>query len=97
MLNSATTVVALGKQLQARRKALKKTQAEIGAETGLRQEVLSRLERGRLADFSVSKLLRLVQALDLEITLTPSGIRQPTLETLLAERQTGANTGPDAR
>lgn len=91
------TVVDLGAELLARRQDIGRTQTALGAETGLRQEVLSRLERGRLADVSVSKLLRVAHALGLELTLTPVKRELPTLDTLLAERRRGANTGPDAR
>lgn len=91
------TVVDLGAELLARRQELSKTQADLGVETGLRQEVVSRLERGRLSDVSVSKLLRVAHALGLELTLTPVKRELPTLETLLAERKQGTNTGPDAR
>jgi HTH-type transcriptional regulator/antitoxin HipB len=91
------TMVDLGAELKARRQEMKKSQVELGAESGLRQEVLSRLEHGRLADFSVGKLLRLAHALGLEVTLTPLGRRRPTLDTLLEERKQGANTGPESR
>lgn len=90
------TLVDLGAELQARRKELGKTQSELAAETLMRQEVLSRLERGRVADFSVSKLLRLAHALGVEVTLVPATHR-PTLDSVLEERKSGANTGPSAR
>jgi predicted XRE-type DNA-binding protein len=91
------TVVELGAEIKARRRELKKSQTALGVESDLRQEVLSRLEHGRLADFSVGKLLRLAHALGLELTLTPLARRRPTLETLLDERKHGANTGPQSR
>jgi HTH-type transcriptional regulator/antitoxin HipB len=91
------TVVDLGAELKARRQELKKSQTVLGAETGLRQEVLSRLEHGRLADFSVGKLLLLARALGLDVTLTPLAAHRPTLDTLLDERKNGTNTGPTAR
>jgi HTH-type transcriptional regulator / antitoxin HipB len=91
------TVVELGAELKARRRELKKSQTALAVETGLRQEVLSRLEHGRLADFSVGKLLLLAHALGLDVTLTPLAPRRPTLDTLLDERKQGANTGPTSR
>ena len=86
-----------GCELQTRRQALGKTQVELGIETGLRQELVSRLERGRLPDVSVSKLLVLASALGLELTLTPMSPQRPTLESLLDERRHWADTGPSAR
>jgi transcriptional regulator with XRE-family HTH domain len=91
------TVADLGAEFKARRQELRKSQAELGVESGFRQEVLSRLEHGRLADFSLGKLLRLAHSLGLEVTLTPLTRRRPTLETLLDERRQGTNTGPESR
>lgn len=91
------TVVDLGTELKARRQEIKMSQTALGRESELRQEVLSRLEHGRLADFSVGKLLRLAHALGLEVTLTPLVRRRPTLEVLLSEVKQGANTGPASR
>lgn len=91
------TMVDLGTELKARRQELKMSQAALGRESELRQEVLSRLEHGRLADFSVGKLLRLAHALGLEITLTPLARRRPTLDVLLGEVKQGTNTGPESR
>jgi len=91
---SMTTLNDLGESLAQRRKDLGKTQAALAHETGLRQEEVSRLENAHLSGLTVAKLLRVARALELEISLTPlSGVR-PTLETLLVERRSGANTGP---
>ena len=91
------TVADLGLELQALRKASGKPQRELAAETLTRQEALSRLERGRSADFSVAKLLRLAQALGVEVVLVPSTSVRPTLESVLSERRQGANVGPESR
>lgn len=91
------TVADLGLELQALRKASGKPQRELAAETLMRQEALSRVERGRNADFSVAKLLRLAQALGVEVVLVPSTGARPTLESVLSERKQGANVGPESR
>ena len=91
------TMADLGAALKARRQELKKSQVQLGTESGFRQDVLSRLEHGRLTDFSVGKLLRLAHALGLEVTLTPLSRSRPTLDTLLDERRQGTNTGPQSR
>jgi transcriptional regulator with XRE-family HTH domain len=89
------TLADLGATLAQRRKDLRKTQAALAHEAGLRQEELSRLENAHLSGLTVAKLLRVAHALELEVTLAPrTGVR-PTLETLLIERRSGANTGPD--
>ena len=91
------TVPDVGAAFRQLRKKAGKTQAEIAAAAGIRQEVVSRFEAGRSADFSLGKLLRLLQALDAQLTLEVAGQRRPTLIDLLEERRTGANTGPDSR
>ena len=89
-----TTFHELGEALGQRRKALKKTQAQVAEEAGLRQEEVSRLENARLPDFTVGKLLKVARALNLEVTVRPRETARPTLETLLAEHRAGTNTGP---
>lgn len=86
----------LGEQFQALRKTTGQSQQTVAAAAGMRQEALSRFERGRGADFSLAKLLRLAQVLDLELDFKPA-TRRPTLNTLLAERRSNRNLGPEAR
>lgn len=90
------TLADLGAELQSLRKQAGKNQGEIAVAAGIRQEALSRVERGRSADFSVAKLLRLAHALSLELAIVPS-VQRPTLDTVLAERRAGANVGPQSR
>lgn len=96
-IGNVKTIVDLGAELATRRQAFEKSQAEVAAAAGLRQDMLSRLERGRLPDVSVSKLLRVAHSLGLELTLAPPAQERPTLDTLREERSQGVNTGPIAR
>lgn len=89
-----TTFHDLGEAFVQRRKALRKTQAQVAHEAGLRQEEVSRLENARLPDFTVGKLLKVARALNLEVTVRPREESKPTLETVLVEHRAGANTGP---
>jgi transcriptional regulator with XRE-family HTH domain len=73
-----------------------KTQVEVASAVGMRQEALSRFEAGSGADFSLAKLLRLLQALDLELEFKTT-TRRPTLDAVLQERRSNSNTGPDSR
>lgn len=66
-----TTFQKWGETFAQRRKVLRKTQAQVAREAGLRQEEVSRLENAKLPDFTVGKLLKLAQALNLEVTLRP--------------------------
>lgn len=91
-----STLPEIGKRYQALRKSAGKTQVEIAQVTGMRQEALSRFECGRGNDFSMSKMLRLLRALDLDMSFHPITAR-PTLDSVLEERRHGRNVGPDAR
>lgn len=91
------TLPEVGQAFKQLRKQASKTQTEVATAVGMRQEALSRFESGRGADFSLAKLLRLLQALDMQLEFVPAGPRRPTLDTVLQERRNSANTGPNAR
>ena len=93
---SMKTLPDLGAQYQALRKQAGMTQREVAAAAGLRQEALSRFERGRGADFSLAKMLRLAQVLGYDLDLV-SARKLPTLVDVLQERKAQANTGPLSR
>jgi len=93
---SVDTLADVGRCFRALRKAAGKTQTDVARLVGMRQEALSRFESGAGADFSLAKLLRLLQALDLEMAFNPA-VRRPTLDEVLLEVKQGHNSGPDAR
>ena len=80
------TLPELGEEFQALRKEAGLTQGEIARRVGMRQEALSRFERGRGSDFSVAKLLRLAQTLGRDLYFAPVH-KRPTLDDVLAERR----------
>ncbi|NIM40287.1 MAG: helix-turn-helix domain-containing protein [Hydrogenophaga sp.] len=90
------TLPDVGRRFQVMRKAAGKTQTELANAVGMRQEALSRFESGSAADFSLAKLLRLLQALELQLEFKPV-VRRPTLDEVLHEVREGRNTGPDAQ
>lgn len=94
---SMATLPDVGTAFRQRRKQAGKTQAQVAAAVGMRQEALSRFESGRGADFSLAKLLRLLQAVDAQLDFKPQGPRRPSLRAVLQERRANTNTGPDAR
>jgi HTH-type transcriptional regulator / antitoxin HipB len=96
MMQELLTLPDVGRQFQALRKAAGKTQTEVAQAVGMRQEALSRFESGRCSDFSLSKLLRLLEVLDLRMELAPA-TRRPSLADVLQDVRKGANTGPGAR
>ena len=87
---------ALGREFRALRKAAGKTQVEVAAAVGMRQEALSRFESGAGTDFSVANLLRLLRMVGHEMQFAPL-VRRPTLDEVLSDVKRGVNTGPDAR
>ena len=90
------TIADLGLELKQLRQQTKMTQEQVTAALGMRQEALSRFERGRANDFSVLRLLRLAQAMGYELQFVPAHGR-PTLSEVLAENRASANTGPTSR
>lgn len=92
----ADTLPVVGSQFRALRKAAGKTQQEVATAAGMRQEALSRFESGGGADFSLSKLLRLLRVLGYELQFSPL-VRRPTLDAVLGDVKSGVNTGPNAR
>jgi transcriptional regulator with XRE-family HTH domain len=90
------TLPDVGRRFQQLRKAAGKTQTEVALAVGIRQEALSRFESGRGNDFSLAKLLRLLEILELRMDFAPV-TRRPSLVDVLKEVRTGANTGPHSR
>ena len=90
------TLSDLGAEYQALRKQAGKTQQEVAMAVGLRQEALSRFERGRGSDFSLAKMLRLAHFLGHDLNFV-SDRQRPTLDDVLQERKAQSNTGPASR
>lgn len=90
------TLLDVGNRFRQVRVNAGKTQSEVACAVGMRQEAISRFESGRGADFSLTKLLRLLQVLDMELDFV-SATRRPTLSSVLEERRHNANVGPDSR
>ncbi len=86
----------VGHRFRQLREAAGKTQSEVANAVGMRQEAISRFESGRGTDFSLTKLLRLLQVFDVELDFV-SATRRPTLSSVLEERRHNANVGPDSR
>lgn len=79
------TILELGEQVATRRRSLGLKQGDVAARAGVSQEMLSRFERGRAAEFGSRKLLAVLAVLGLELQFTaiePSG----SLDELRLER-----------
>lgn len=83
------TMQELGEAIAARRRSLGLKQGDVAARAGISQEVLSRFERGKLAEFGSRKLLAVLAALGLELKFVETGAAG-SLDELRRERGGGA-------
>ncbi len=67
------TLKELGEAVAARREELGLKQHAVALQAGLSPESLSRLERGRLAEFGSRKLLAVLAVLGMELQFTAAG------------------------
>lgn len=72
-------IADLGRAIAERRRSLGLRQAEVARQAGVAQEMLSRLERGRCAEFGARKLLAILSVLGLEVDLV-DGARSRSLD-----------------
>ncbi|HGM6374034.1 TPA: helix-turn-helix domain-containing protein [Stenotrophomonas maltophilia] len=72
------TLQELGCQVAARRRQLGLKQIDVAKTSGVTAELLSRFERGRLSELGSRKLIAVLSALGMEISLstTPSFISE---------------------
>lgn len=64
------TVPELGQEVAARRRQLGLKQGEVAKLAGISQEMLSRFERGKLAEFGSRKLLAVLAVLGMQLQFT---------------------------
>ena len=74
----------VGAALRSARKRRKLTLQELSKQTGVHYTTLSELERGRVTEFGVRKLMRVAATLGLELHLRPAG-QSYTLDDVASE------------
>lgn len=79
------TLQELGDFIAARRKLLGLKQGDVAAKAGVTPETLSRLERGRVAEFGSRKLLAVLAVLGAELEIVAQG-QAGNLDELRRER-----------
>jgi transcriptional regulator with XRE-family HTH domain len=79
------TMEELGRAVAESRRALGLRQKEVAAQAGIPAESLSRLERGRVAEFGARKLLAVLAVLGMEIVFQQAGV-SGNLDELRRER-----------
>jgi transcriptional regulator with XRE-family HTH domain len=88
------TLQELGESVATRRKLLGLKQNEVAIQAGITPESLSRLERGRSAEFGARKLLAVLAVLGAELDVVAQG-QSGSLDALRRERaQTRASRHP---
>lgn len=67
------TPAEIGAEIARLRKLKRLSQTELGRAAGLARQTISALERGAISDLGVHKLIRVLEALDLELRVRPAG------------------------
>jgi transcriptional regulator with XRE-family HTH domain len=76
---------SLGAQIANRRKMLRISQAELAKQARVGHSTLDALENGRIGELGISKIMRLLSVLGLELNLQEAAGRRPTLDELIDE------------
>ncbi len=71
----------IGKRIRLERKQRKMSQSVLAELLGMSRSTISQIENGTVQDIGVRKVIRLLEALDLELRVRPAG-SPPTLEEL---------------
>jgi transcriptional regulator with XRE-family HTH domain len=79
------TLSSIGEQIAERRKSLRLSQTALAKQAGVGRSTLDALENGRSGELGFSKIIKLLTALGLELTLKESGSRRPTYDELMRE------------
>jgi transcriptional regulator with XRE-family HTH domain len=79
------TLFSIGEQIAIKRKALGLSQAALAKQAKIGHSTLDALENGRLGELGISKIVRLLSALGLELKIQEAAGRRPTLEELMEE------------
>ncbi|MEH2527056.1 MULTISPECIES: helix-turn-helix domain-containing protein [unclassified Bradyrhizobium] len=78
-------LIELGECVKAARKSKGWSQTKLAHAAGVSRARLEALENARLAEMGIKHLLRILNALDLDLRLTQFNRGRPTLEDLAAE------------
>jgi transcriptional regulator with XRE-family HTH domain len=80
-------LIELGERVKAARKTRGWSQTRLAQASGVSRARLEALENARLAEIGIKHLLRILNALDLDLRLTQFNRGRPTLEDLTAEAE----------
>jgi transcriptional regulator with XRE-family HTH domain len=81
------TLSSIGEQIAVRRKTLGLSQAVLAKQAKVGHSTLDALENGRLGELGLSKIIKLLSILGMELKIQETSGRRPTLEELMKEDQ----------
>ena len=79
------TLASIGEQIARRRKAVGLSQAALARQARVGHSTLDALENGRLGELGLSKIIRILAALGLELRIEETAGRRPTLDEIMNE------------
>jgi transcriptional regulator with XRE-family HTH domain len=77
----------LGEKVKQERKALRLTRDQLAAKAGVSRARIEALENLRAADIGFKNLLRIMNAVGLDLRITTFNQRRPTLEDLIEDQE----------
>lgn len=77
-------LIEIGALVKDARKSRNLTQAELASQSDLSRTTLNALENGQLSELGVGRLIRLLDALALELKVDQAQVYRPTLDELYA-------------
>ena len=80
-------LTSLGAQIKQTRRSLKLTRDELAKRAGVSRARIEALENARAADIGFKNLLRVMNAIGLDLRVTTLNRQRPTLEDLRAEEE----------
>lgn len=78
-------LISIGSEITRKRKALRMSQSALAKAAGISRATLDALENGRSGELGFSRLVKILAALGIELTLQETQPRRPTLDELLEE------------
>jgi len=81
------TLNSIGERIAVRRKTLGLSQAALAKQAKVGHSTLDALENGRLGELGLSKIIKLLSVLGMELKIQETSGRRPTLEELTEEDQ----------
>lgn len=91
-------LLEIGKQVRLRRRELKLTQAQLAQSARIARSTLNALENGQLAELGTNRLLNVLDALGMVLSVSATKPERPTLDSRYAEQAAAArNAGQPPR